>query len=81
MQTVDQKPILFTSEQYHETGSGNRLGKKALIRNADKIKINGKTTISDHCIIRADLGSITMGQYVMIEEKCILKPPLKKGLE
>ncbi len=81
MQTVDQKPTYYSAEQYYETNSGNRISKKAMVRNADKIKINGRTMILDHCMIRADLGPITMGQYVIIEEKCILKPPLKKGLE
>jgi hypothetical protein len=58
---------------------GNKIHKESIIiskKNSDRLRLFDKNLIEKNVIVRSDLGKIDMGQYCIIKENSILRPPL-----
>jgi len=76
---MEPTPIFYNPEKFFETNTGNKLGKKCIIRGPDQIQLSGKSIFHNACIIRGDLARISLGKYVIMKEGCIVKPSYEKG--
>ena len=76
---MEPTPIYYNAEKFFETNTGNKLGRKCIIRGPDLIQLSGKSILQNACILRGDLGKISLGKYVIMKEGCIIKPSYEKG--
>lgn len=78
---MEKAPTFYTEQDYFETTSGLRIGRKSILRGPDNVKFGEKNILHQSTIIRADLAKITTGKFCVLEEGCILKPTCLQGIE
>ena len=49
-----------------------------MIKGSEKISMESKSVIQTGCVLRGDLGPISIGSYVIVREECILRPTYMK---
>jgi dynactin-5 len=76
---MEPTPVYFSTEKFFETNTGNKLGRKCIIRGPDQIELGGKSIFQNACIVRGDLAKIKFGKYFILDEACIIKPSYKKS--
>ncbi|KZV70008.1 dynactin subunit p25 [Peniophora sp. CONT] len=80
-----EAPIYYSTAEYIETDTGNKVSRRAAISGPQNIILGGKTIISSGAIIRGDLKRagpghsvvISLGRYCLVAENCIMRPPYK----
>ncbi|KAI0036124.1 dynactin subunit p25 [Vararia minispora EC-137] len=78
-------PIYYSTAEFIETDTGNKVSRRANISGPQNIILGGKTIIASGAIIRGDLKRagpghsvvISLGRYCLVSEGCIVRPPYK----
>ncbi|TKR62444.1 hypothetical protein L596_026402 [Steinernema carpocapsae] len=61
-----------------ETATGNKVSRKVALYGSNNIVLNGKCILMEDCILRADLNSIRMGKYCIMQPRTIIRPSYKR---
>ena len=75
---VEQHPLFYDKNKFLVTSKGNKVSKQVMIKGSEKISMESKSVIQTGCVLRGDLGPISIGSYVIIREECILRPTYMK---
>ncbi|EEA08157.1 uncharacterized protein CMU_011050 [Cryptosporidium muris RN66] len=74
-------PIKRNRKEYIQTASGNIVCRKTILCGSQNIHLLGTCIIDQGVILRGDLAVIRIGQYVILEPNCIIRPSFKRFKE
>jgi len=77
---ADMEPssVYYDKAGFVTTKYGNKISKKSVLCGSDKICVRGKTIIESGAIIRGDLAVVNVGEYCLIAENTVIRPPEQK---
>ncbi|KAK9172766.1 Trimeric LpxA-like protein with Hexapeptide repeat [Cryptosporidium meleagridis] len=75
---MEEKKIIRSKKDYVQTASGNIVCRKTILCGSQNIHLLGTCIIESGVILRGDLVMIRIGQYVILEQNCIVRPCFKK---
>jgi len=78
MAAVLDNPLHYSKNDYISTASGNKVSKRSVLCGSHNIHIAGKSIIKMGVILRGDLATLKIGKCVIIDERTIIRPPVKK---
>ncbi|OII77440.1 hypothetical protein cand_009310 [Cryptosporidium andersoni] len=78
---MKRSPIKRNRKEYIQTASGNIVCRKTILCGSQNIHLLGTCIIDQGVILRGDLAVIRIGQYVILEPNCIIRPSFKKFKE
>ncbi|CAK9296669.1 unnamed protein product [Gordionus sp. m RMFG-2023] len=68
----------YDPDEYIITQSGNKVSRKSILCGSKHIVLLGKVIIQNESVIRGDLAAVRIGEYSIISQNVVLRPPFKK---
>ncbi|KAF7458923.1 Dynactin subunit 5 [Cryptosporidium felis] len=73
-----ESKIVRNKKDYVQTASGNIVCRRTILCGSQNIHLLGTCIIDSGVILRGDLVMIRIGQYVILEPDCVIRPCFKK---
>nr|CAH0111910.1 unnamed protein product [Daphnia galeata] len=70
--------VFFSTSEYVQTHTGNKVSRQSTLCGSQNIILNGKNIIMGESMIRGDLANVRMGQYCILSKQSVIRPPFKK---
>ena len=70
--------IYYPSKYFRVTSKGTKISTQSMLKAINMILIEGKSIMSHHVVVRADLAKVVMGLYVTCKDNVVLRPAYKR---
>ena len=68
----------YNSKYFRVTSKGTKISTMSQLKAIGNIQIEGKSVLSHHVIVRADLAKVVVGLYVTCKDNVVLRPAYKR---
>ncbi|KAK7112969.1 dynactin subunit 5-like [Littorina saxatilis] len=75
---MELQDIYYSSAEYIETASGNKVSRQSVLCGSQNIVINGKSIVMTDCVIRGDLANVRIGRFCVVSKRAVIRPAFKK---